>query len=290
MNLTNPSELKMLLNRHGFRFSKAMGQNFLIASWVPERIAAEAGIDAGTGVLEVGPGVGCLTHELAQYAGRVLAVELDERLRPVLSETLADCDNAEVLFGDVLKQNLPALVQEHFAGLRPVVCANLPYNVTSPLLTAFLEAGCFETVTVMIQREVARRLRARPGTADYGAFTVFTQWHAEPEILFDVSPGCFLPAPNVTSSVVKLTVRKAPPVAVASEKRFFAVVRAAFNQRRKTLVNALASGLNGFTKEQITQAISDCGLDEKVRGEALGIAEFARLSDRLDAMAKETTA
>ena len=290
MNLTNPSELKALLNRHGFRFSKAMGQNFLIASWVPERIALEAGIDEGTGVLEVGPGVGCLTHELAQYAGRVLAVELDERLRPVLRETLADCENAEVIFGDVLKQDLPALVKEHFPGLRPVVCANLPYNVTSPLLTAFLEAGCFETVTVMIQREVARRLCAKPGTADYGAFTVFTQWHAEPEILFDVSPGCFLPAPKVTSSVVRLTVRKAPPVEVISEKRFFAVVRAAFNQRRKTLLNALSSGLSGFTKEQIAQAISDCGLDEKVRGETLGIAEFARLSDRLDAMAKEATA
>lgn len=290
MNLTNPTELKALLGRHGFRFSKAMGQNFLIASWVPERIALEAGIDEGTGVLEVGPGVGCLTHELAQYAGRVLAVELDERLRPVLAETLADCENAEVLFGDVLKQDLPALVKEHFPGLRPVVCANLPYNVTSPLLTAFLEAGCFETVTVMIQREVARRLCAKPGTADYGAFTVFTQWHAEPEILFDVSPGCFLPAPKVTSSVVKLTVRRAPPVEVISEKRFFAVVRAAFNQRRKTLLNALSSGLSGFTKEQIAQAIADCGLDEKVRGEALGIAEFARLSDRLDAMAKETTA
>ena len=290
MNLTNPTELKLLLGKHGFRFSKAMGQNFLIASWVPERIALEAGIDESTGVLEIGPGVGCLTHELAQYAGRVLAVELDERLRPVLQETLADCENAEVLFGDVLKQNLPELVKEHFPGLRPVVCANLPYNVTSPLLTAFLEAGCFETVTVMIQREVARRLCAKPGTADYGAFTVFTQWHAEPEILFDVSPGCFLPAPKVTSSVVKLTVRKAPPAEVQSEKRFFAVVRAAFNQRRKTLVNALSSGLSGFTKEQIAQVIADCGLDEKVRGEALGIAEFARLSDRLDAMAKETTA
>jgi 16S rRNA (adenine1518-N6/adenine1519-N6)-dimethyltransferase len=290
MNLTNPSELKLLLGKHGFRFSKAMGQNFLIASWVPERIASEAGIDEGTGVLEVGPGVGCLTHELAQYAGRVLAVELDERLRPVLQETLADCENTEVIFGDVLKQNLPALVQEHFPGLRPVVCANLPYNVTSPLLTAFLEAGCFETVTVMVQREVAKRLCAKPGTADYGAFTVFTQWHAEPEILFDVSPGCFLPAPKVTSSVVKLTVRKAPPVEVQSEKRFFAVVRAAFNQRRKTLLNALSSGLSGFTKEQITQAIADCGLDEKVRGEALGIAAFAQLSDRLEAMAKETTA
>ena len=290
MNLTNPTELKALLNRHGFRFSKAMGQNFLIAAWVPERIAAEAGIDEGTGVLEVGPGVGCLTHELAQYAGRVLAVELDERLRPVLAETLADCENAEVLFGDVLKQDLPELVKEHFPGLRPVVCANLPYNVTSPLLTAFLEAGCFETVTVMIQREVAKRLCARPGTADYGAFTVFTQWHAEPEILFDVSPGCFLPAPKVTSSVVKLTVRKAPPVEVRNEKRFFAVVRAAFNQRRKTLLNALSSGLNGFTKEQLAQAIAECGLDEKVRGEALGIVQFAQLSDRLEQMAREATA
>ena len=290
MNLTNPSELKLLLSKHGFRFSKAMGQNFLIASWVPERIALEAGIDEVTGVLEVGPGVGCLTHELAQYAGRVLAVELDERLRPVLSETLADCENADVVFGDVLKQNLPELVREHFGGLRPVVCANLPYNVTSPLLTAFLEAGCFETVTVMIQREVAKRLCAKPGTADYGAFTVFTQWHAEPEILFDVSPGCFLPAPKVTSSVVRLAVRKAPLAEVQSEKRFFSVVRAAFNQRRKTLLNALSSGLNGFTKEQIAQAIADCGLDERVRGETLGIAEFARLSDRLDAMAKEATA
>ena len=281
MNLTNPTELKALLNRHGFRFSKAMGQNFLIAAWVPERIAAQAGIDGQTGVLEVGPGVGCLTRELSQYAGKVLAVELDERLRPVLAETLADCDNAEVIFGDVLKQDLAGLVKEKFVGLRPVVCANLPYNVTSPLLTAFLEAGCFETVTVMIQREVARRLCAGPGTADYGAFTVFTQWHAQPEILFDVSPGCFLPAPKVTSSVVQLTVRTAPPAQVWDERLFFAVVRAAFNQRRKTLVNALSSGLSGYTKEQITVAILDCGLDEKIRGEALGIEAFARLADKL---------
>ena len=281
MNLTNPSELKALLNRHGFHFSRAMGQNFLIAAWVPERIADEAGIDEKTGVLEVGPGVGCLTHALAQRAGKVVSLELDERLRPVLAETLSDCENAEIVFADALKTDLAALVREKLSGLRPVVCANLPYNVTSPLLTAFFEAGCFETVTVMIQREVAHRLCAKPGTADYGAFTVFTQWHAEPEILFDVSPGCFLPAPKVTSSVVKLTVRKAPPVEVISEKRFFAVVRAAFNQRRKTLLNALSSGLSGCTKEQIAAAIKDCGFDEKIRGEALGIPEFAALADRL---------
>ena len=283
MNLTNPTDIKQLLNRHGFRFSKAMGQNFLIARWVPERIAAEAGIDEATGVLEVGPGVGCLTRELAQYAGRVVALELDERLRPVLAETLSDCGNAEVVFADALKTDLAALVHEKLSGLRPVVCANLPYNVTSPLLTAFFEAGCFETVTVMIQREVARRLCARPGTADYGAFTVYTQWHTEPEILFDVAPGCFLPAPKVTSSVIKLTARRTPPAAVADEQFFFAVVRAAFNQRRKTLVNALSAGLNGCSKEQVTAAIADCGLDEKVRGEALSIAEFAALANRLRA-------
>lgn len=281
MDLTNPSELKTLLTRHGFHFSKAMGQNFLIAAWVPERIAEESGVDAETGVLEVGPGVGCLTRELSQRAGKVLAVELDERLQPVLSETLAGCENTEVLFGDVLKQNLPQLVKEAFPGLRPAVCANLPYNVTSPLLTAFLEAGCFDTVTVMVQREVAHRLCAKPGTADYGAFTIFTQWHAEPEILFDVSPGCFLPAPKVTSSVVHLKVRQTPPIQVKSEKRFFQVVRAAFNQRRKTLVNALSAGLNDVTKEQAAEAIQACGFDERIRGEALSIEQFAAISDQL---------
>ena len=282
MDLTNPSELKTLLTRHGFHFSKAMGQNFLIAAWVPERIAEESGVDAQTGVLEVGPGVGCLTRELSRRAGKVLAVELDQRLQPVLAETLTGCENTEVLFGDVLKQNLPALVAETFPGLRPAVCANLPYNVTSPLLTAFLEAGCFDTVTVMVQREVAHRLCAKPGTADYGAFTVFTQWHAQPEILFDVSPGCFLPAPKVTSSVVHLKVRQTPPVEVQSEKRFFQVVRAAFNQRRKTLVNALSAGMNDVTKEQAAAAIAACGLDERIRGEALSIAQFAAIADALN--------
>ncbi len=281
MDLTNPSELKTLLTRHGFHFSKAMGQNFLISAWVPERIAEESGVDERTGVLEVGPGVGCLTRELSERAGKVLAVELDQRLQPVLSETLAGCENTEVLFGDVLKQNLPQLVEETFPGLRPAVCANLPYNVTSPLLTAFLEAGCFDTVTVMVQREVAHRLCAKPGTADYGAFTIFTQWHAEPEILFDVSPGCFLPAPKVTSSVVHLKARKVPPVAVKSEKRFFQVVRAAFNQRRKTLVNALSAGLSDVTKEQAAEAIAACGFDERIRGEALSIEQFAAISDQL---------
>ena len=195
MELTNLRQVQALLQRHGFRFSKSMGQNFLTAAWVPERIAEEAGLDQNTGVLEVGPGVGCLTEQLSLRAGKVLSVELDKALKPVLAETLAGRENVTVIFGDVLRQNLPALVSEHFPGLRPVVCANLPYNVTSPLLAAFLEAGCFETITVMIQKEVAQRLCARPGTAAYGAFTVFVNWYAEPEMLFDVSPGCFVPQP-----------------------------------------------------------------------------------------------
>lgn len=282
MQLTNPTEIKSLLNRHGFRFSKAMGQNFLTAAWVPERIAAEAAPDDRTGVLEVGPGIGCLTAELSRTAQKVVAVELDERLRPILAETLADCANVELIFGDVLKLDLPALVRERFAGLRPVVCANLPYNVTSPLLAAFLEAGCFEEITVMIQREVAHRLCAKAGTADYGAFTVFTQWYAAPEILFDVPPGCFLPAPKVTSSVVRLRVRETPPAAVADERLFFAVVRAAFNQRRKTLVNALGSGLSGYDKETIAAAVARCGFDARIRGEALDIAGFAAVANALE--------
>ena len=281
MQLTNPTEIKALLNRHGFRFSKAMGQNFLTAAWVPERIAQEAAPDDGTGVLEVGPGIGCLTAELSRRAGKVVAVELDERLRPILAETLSGCANVELVFGDVLKLDLPALVRERLAGLRPVVCANLPYNVTSPLLAAFLEAGCFEEITVMVQREVAHRLCAKAGTAEYGAFTVFTQWHAEPEILFDVAPGCFRPAPKVTSSVVRLRVRTAPPVAVTDEKLLFAVVRAAFNQRRKTLVNALSSGLPEFGKETIAAAVERCGFDARIRGEALDLAGFAAVADAL---------
>ena len=170
MNLTDIEQIRALLGRHGFRFSKSMGQNFLTAAWVPEDIAASALLDENTGVLEVGPGIGCLTRELSRRAGKVLSVELDKALKPILAETLTDCENVELLFGDVLKQDLSALAEAHFSGMRKVVCANLPYNVTSPLLTAFIEADCFDTITVMIQREVARRICAAPGTGDYGAF------------------------------------------------------------------------------------------------------------------------
>ncbi len=280
MELTNYSEVRALLLRHGFRFSKSMGQNFLTAAWVPERIAAESGIGPENGVLEVGPGVGCLTEQLSLRAGKVVAVELDSALRPVLAETMAGRDNVEIVFADVLKLDIPALVREKLGDLRPAVCANLPYNITSPLLTAFIEARCFESITVMIQREVARRLCAKAGTADYGAFTVYANWHTEPEILFDVPPGCFVPQPKVTSSVIRLTPRKATPAEVISEELFFRVVRAAFNQRRKTLVNALCSGIP-LPKEKLESAVRSAGFDVRVRGESLDISGFAALTNEI---------
>jgi 16S rRNA (adenine1518-N6/adenine1519-N6)-dimethyltransferase len=227
--------------------------------------------------------VGCLTKELSERAGKVVSVELDKALKPVLAETLADCENVEIVFGDVLKQDLPALVEERMPGMRHVVCANLPYNVTSPLLTAFLEAKCFETVTVMIQREVARRICAGPGSADYGAFGIFVQWHAAPELLFDVPPSCFVPQPKVTSSVIRLTRREKPPVPVRDEALLFRVVRAAFNQRRKTLVNALSSQLPGLEKGQVEEILVSLGFDPRVRGEALDIEDFVRVTDEISA-------
>ena len=281
MNLTDINEIRALLTRHGFRFSKSMGQNFLTAAWVPEDIAESALLDENTGVLEVGPGIGCLTEQLSRRAGKVLSVELDKSLKPVLAETLSSCGNVELIFDDVLKQDIPALVREHFGALRPVVCANLPYNVTSPLLTAFIEAGCFESITVMIQREVARRICADAGTADYGAFGIFVQWYTEPELLFDVPPSCFIPQPKVTSSVIRLHRRKKPPVAVRDEKLMFRVIRAAFNQRRKTLVNALSSQLGVLDKESAAQVLTNCGFDTKIRGEVIDIVGFAKIADEI---------
>lgn len=282
MNLTDYNEIQALLRRNDFHFSKSMGQNFLIAPWVPEQIADSAGLDRETAVLEIGPGVGCLTEQLAMRAGKVLAVELDRSLRGVLKETLGAYENVEILYGDVLKQDISALVREHFGRMRAVVCANLPYNVTSPLLTALLEADCFETITVMIQREVARRICAAPNTADYGAFTLFVQWHAETELLFDVPPHCFHPQPKVTSSVIRLTRRKEKPIAVSDEALLFRVIRAAFNQRRKTLPNALSAGL-GLPRSEIEQVMESCALDPRIRGEALDLGAFVQITDALAA-------
>lgn len=281
MELTDIDQIKALLGRHGFHFSKALGQNFLTAAWVPEEIADSALLDESTGVLEVGPGIGCLTRELSRRAGKVLSVELDQALKPILAETLADCENVALLYGDVLRQDLSALAEEYFPGMRRAVCANLPYNVTSPLLTAFIEAECFDTITVMIQREVARRICAAPDSGDYGAFGIFVQWHMETELLFDVPPSCFIPQPKVTSSVIRLRRRSEHPAEVRDEALLFRIIRAAFNQRRKTLVNALASQLGIVTKEQAAQAIANCGFDTRIRGEVLNIGGFAKISDEI---------
>ena len=281
MELTNINVIKDLLVRHGFRFSKAKGQNFLTQAWVPQRIAEEAGVEEDCGVLEIGPGMGPLTQQLCRRAGKVVAVEVDQKLKPVLAETMEPYDNLEIIFGDVLKQDVAALVQEKFAGLHPKACANLPYYITSDILAALLEAKCFESVTVMVQKEVAQRICAKPGTEAYGAFTVFCQYYAEPTILFDVPPNCFIPQPKVTSAVLHLPVRKEPVCEIKDEKLFFRVVRASFAQRRKTLVNGLKSSFGSLSKEQLLDCITGCGFAPTVRGETLSIPEFAKLADAI---------
>ena len=283
MDLCNITEIKALLARHGFHFSKAKGQNFLTAAWVPERIADEAGVDETCGVLEVGPGIGPLTRQLCRRAKKVVAVEVDTSLQPLLAETMAGCENLQILFRDILKTDIPALVREEFPGLRPMACANLPYYITTPILAALLESRSFSSVTVMVQKEVAQRICAPAGRSEYGAFSVFCQYYAEPRLLFDVPPSCFIPQPKVTSAVLTLPVRPAPPCPVADEKLFFRVVRASFAQRRKTLLNALAAGFPELPKQELAELIESCGFAPTVRGETLDIPAFAALANALAA-------
>lgn len=279
MDLCNIDQIRPLLERHGFRFSKSLGQNFLIERWVPQEIAAASGAGAGVGVLEIGPGIGPLTVELAKRADKVAAIELDKDLLPILAETLADSPNVTVIPGDVMKLDLPAVVSEQFNGLTPMVCANLPYNITTPVITLLLESGLFSAVTVMIQKEVAQRICAAPGGKDYGAFSVLCQYFADCELLFDVPRECFLPAPKVTSAVVRLTARPRPDY-IHDEVLFFRTVRAAFNLRRKTLLNSLGSGFP-YPKEALSACISAAGLPADIRGEKLSLRDFAALADEL---------
>ena len=273
--------MKPLLADHGFHFSKAKGQNFLIARWVPESIAREAGVDETAGVLEIGPGIGPLTQQLCLRAKKVCAVELDKHLEPLLQKTVGEFDNLEILWNDVLKLDVPALVQEKFQGLRPMACANLPYYITSPILSALLEADCFASVTVMVQKEVAQRIAAAPGSEDYSAFTVFCQYWAEPELLFDVPAHCFLPQPKVTSAVISLRVRKDRPWDIRDKDLFFRVVRSSFAMRRKKLSNGLASGFPELGKAGAAEVIRAAGFPENVRGETLSIEEFARIANAI---------
>ena len=282
MNLCDSNEIKALLARHGFRFSKSLGQNFLIESWVPYDIAAASQANEGCAVLEIGPGIGPLTVELAKNAGKVVAIELDRALYPILDETLAPYDNVELVPGDVMKLNLSALVKDKFDGFTPIACANLPYNITTPILSTLLESKCFASITVMIQREVAQRICASAGKGDYGAFSVYCQYHAHTELLFEVPPECFLPAPKVTSAVLRLVPRTAPPPEVEDEKLFFQVVKASFAQRRKTLLNGLTSGFGSrVNKDTLRQILLDSDLPADIRGERLGIPEFARVAREL---------
>ena len=281
MNLCDRETLRALLGRHGFHFSKSMGQNFLIAPAVPADIAAASQADGACGVLEIGPGVGCLTAELAERAGKVVSVELDKKLLPVLAETMAPYDNVEIVSGDALKLDLAALAAEKFRGLRPLVCANLPYNITTPVLTKLAETPSFESVTVLLQREVARRLAAPQGSAEVGAFTLWLQYCMETEILFDVPAEKFFPAPKVDSAVLRCVRRERPAVEVEDEAFFFRVVRGAFLLRRKTLANSLSAALPETGKERVQEAMAALGLPESVRGEKLTLEDFAALAAEL---------
>ncbi len=286
--LTDIGTVKALLARHGFHFSKKLGQNFLVNPSVCPRMAQACGADEHTGVLEIGPGIGVLTQELARRAARVTAVELDSRLLPVLGETLSAYPNARVLQGDAMELDLNRVIAEDFAGLRAVVCANLPYYITSPILMRLLESRLpVDGITVMVQKEAAQRLCARPGTRECGAVTFAVWYYAEPELLFPVSRGSFLPAPHVDSAVIRLKVRKEPPVYARDEALLFRLVRAGFRQRRKTLVNALSGA--GIAKEEAAALLRQAGIPETARAEELTLEMFAALANAAAGCFKDGT-
>lgn len=280
-NLSDISVIKKILSEHGFTFSKSLGQNFLINPTVCPRMAEACGADSDTGVLEIGAGIGVLTAELAKRAKKVVSLELDTRLIPVLAETLGEFSNVEVLNADVLKIDLNKLIDDCFQGMHVAVCANLPYYITSPVIMALLESRIpVDAVTVMVQKEAAARLCAPVGSRDAGAVTVAVNYYAQAEKLFDVSAGSFMPAPKVDSSVIRLNIRKEPPVEVSDEKFFFRVIKAAFGQRRKTASNSLSAGL-GIPKDKVSAAIASAGFEPSVRAESLTMQELARLSECL---------
>lgn len=279
MNLSDINTVRSLLQKNGFTFKKSLGQNFLINPDVCPEMAAAA-CDKNTGVIEIGPGIGVLTAELSARAKRVVAIELDERLKKILPVTLSECDNVEIIYGDVMKTDLKGLIAEKFADCeRVAVCANLPYYITSPIVMGLLESRLpIDSITVMVQKEAAERLCAEVGTREAGAVSVAVSYYSEPEILFEVKRDSFMPPPKVDSAVIKLNIRNNPPVAVKDEAKFFRLVKASFAQRRKTLVNTLSNTLS-IDKEDIKKALSALGLSETVRGERLTLEELAELSN-----------
>ncbi len=280
-HLSDPGQIKEVLSRHGFHFSKALGQNFLINGSVCPRMAAECGAGECEGVIEVGPGIGVLTWELSQVAKKVTAIELDQRLFPVLEETLADCDNVKIVPGDVMKLDLHQLIQEEFGGGPVCVCANLPYYITSPVILRLLEEELpITAITVMVQKEAAQRLCAPPGSRECGAVSVAVHYRSVPQVLFPVGRGSFMPPPNVDSAVIRLDLRKEPPVEVRNEEWFFKVSRAAFAQRRKTAANSISATL-GVPKAQVEETLTASGIPANIRAERLTLEQLAVLSNGL---------
>lgn len=282
LELTDIGTIKALLARHGFHFSKALGQNFIVNPSVCPRMADESGIDSESGVIEIGAGIGVLTAELAKRAKKVVCIELDSKLLPILDETLADFDNIEIINADVLKTDLAALIEKKFGGMPVYVCANLPYYITSPVIMTLLESRLpLKAVTVMVQREAAQRLCAPVGSRLSGAVTVAVDYYAEARKLFDVSAGSFMPAPKVDSSVIRLDIREKPGIEVSDEKLFFSMVHAAFSQRRKTASNSISSG-TGIPKAVVAEAIERCGFPLSVRAESMTAEQLAALCEALN--------
>jgi len=280
-DLYNPSVIRGLMDRYGLRAQKSLGQNFIVNPGICPRIAQEGGARPGIGALEIGPGLGVLTTELAKRCDKVVTIELDKGLLPLLEETLSDFSNINVIHGDVLKVDLPSLLREQFAGMPVVVCANLPYYITTPVLMRLLECGAlFESITVMVQKETARRFCAPLPSREAGAVTVAIAWRAASKVLFDVSRGSFFPAPSVDSSVIKLVPRGAAPFAVRDEDVLLRVIRGAFSQRRKTLLNCL-SGAFSISKPEMSANLDAAGVNASARAEELDLAAFARIADAL---------
>ncbi len=282
MNLCSPSVVRRLMEEEGIHFRKDFGQNFLIDPSVPERIAASCADRSDILVLEIGPGIGCLTQQLAENFERVLAIEIDRGLIPVLGKTLAEYDHVRVVNADVMEVDLPALIAEEAGGREVAVCANLPYYITTPILMRLLECGVpFSSITVMVQNEVASRLAAKPGASDYGAITAVLGYYGTVKKLFTVSPGCFMPAPKVSSAVIRIDLYREKPYRPKDEAFFLRVIRTAFGMRRKTLVNALGALGEGYSKELLNEAVTACGFPPTVRGERLSTEDFVRLADEL---------
>ena len=279
--LSDIGEVKRILSKHGFTFSKSLGQNFLINPSVCPRMAELSGAGEGVGVIEVGPGIGVLTNELCQLADKVVAIELDKRLLPVLDETLAEYDNLKVVNADVLEIDLHKLIEEEFQGMEVVVCANLPYYITSPVIMKLLEEKLpISAITVMVQKEAAQRICAEVGSRESGAVTVSVNYYAQPQMLFSVSAGSFMPAPKVDSAVMRLDVLKTPPVEVNDEKKFFAVIKSAFSQRRKVISNSLSSGLS-LSKADVATLLEKSGVSPTARAEKLTLQNFADIANNI---------